>query len=90
MRATAVNAKERYPEYAQALHDNRKLWNTLAVDVADKENALPSQLKAQVFYLAEFTSQHTTKVLKDGASIMPLLEVNMAVLRGLKTEGVSK
>ncbi len=90
LRATAVKAKGSYPEYAQALHDNRKLWNTLAVDVADKDNGLPSQLKAQVFYLAEFTAQHTTKILKDGAPIMPLLEINMAVLRGLKTEGVAK
>lgn len=90
MRATAVSAKERYPEYAQALHDNRKLWNTLAIDVADKENGLPSQLKAQVFYLAEFTVQHTSKILKDGASVMPLLEINMAVLRGLKSEGGTK
>ena len=88
LRATALKAKESYPEYVQALHDNRKLWNTLAVDVADKDNALPSQLRAQVFYLAEFTAHHTTKILKDGASIMPLLEINMAVLRGLKTEGI--
>lgn len=84
-----MKSKESYPDYAQALHDNRKLWNTLAIDVADKDNALPEQLKAQVFYLAEFTAQHTTKILKDGASIMPLLEINMAVLRGLKTKGAA-
>jgi flagellar protein FlaF len=90
LRATAVKAKQSYPEYVQALHDNRKLWNTLAVDVADKDNALPSQLKAQVFYLAEFTNQHTTKILSEGAPIMPLLEINMAILRGLKVEGMAK
>ena len=90
MRATALRVKENYPEYAEALHDNRRLWNTLAIDVADKENALPEQLKAQVFYLAEFTAQHTSKILKNKASVMPLLEINMADLRGLKTEGAIK
>jgi flagellar protein FlaF len=85
MRATAIEAKDSYPQYVQALHDNRKLWNALAIDVADKDNELPSQLRAQLFYLAEFTAQHTTKILKDGLSVAPLLEINLAVLRGLKT-----
>ena len=88
LRATALVGSDNFTEYVQALHDNRKLWTTLAIDVADKKNGLPEQLKAQIFYLAEFTTQHTSKILRDGASIMPLLEINMAVLRGLKTEGV--
>lgn len=87
LRATAQDASKNYPEYAQALHDNRKLWSTLAIDVADKENSLPETLRARVFYLSEFTSQHTTKILREKASVLPLLEINMAVLRGLKQEG---
>ena len=87
LRTAAMGATERYPEYVQALHDNRKLWNAFAVDVADENNTLPSALRARVFYLAEFTTLHTRKVLQNGASIMPLLEINMAILRGLKTEG---
>lgn len=72
---------------AQALHDNRKLWGIFAVDVADAGNPLPSELKAQVLYLAEFTHNHTSKVLARQASIDPLLEVNTAILRGLRSEG---
>jgi flagellar protein FlaF len=87
LRETAIDARKRYPDYVQALHDNRKLWNALAVDVADANNTLPSTLRARVFYLAEFTTLHTRKILQNGASIVPLLEINMAVLRGLKTEG---
>lgn len=86
LRTTAMKAKDNYPDYVQALHDNRKLWTTLAVDVVDESNALPKSLRSQVFYLAEFTTQHTTKILQTGESILPLLEINMAVLRGLKTE----
>lgn len=72
---------------AQALHDNRKLWGIFAIDVADANNPLPKELKAQVLYLAEFTHHHTSKVLARQASIDPLLEVNTAILRGLRGGG---
>lgn len=68
-----------------ALHDNKKLWNIFAVDVADAENQLPRELKAQIFYLAEFTSLHTTKVLARQADVGPLLEINTAILHGLRS-----
>jgi len=75
------------PALLEALDENRKLWRTLAIDVADKDNALPDQLRAQVFYLYEFTDHHTHKVIRERASAVPLLEVNTAILRGLKNEG---
>jgi flagellar protein FlaF len=87
LRATAQTADLHYSDYAQALHDNRTLWSTLAIDVADADNELPETLRARIFYLSEFTTQHTTKILREKASVMPLLEINMAVLRGLKNEG---
>ncbi|MBK0325729.1 flagellar biosynthesis regulator FlaF [Rhodobacteraceae bacterium F11138] len=70
---------------AEALHDNRKLWNIFAVDVADAGNTLPKDLKARLFYLAEFTNHHTSKVLARKASVAPLLEVNTAIMRGLRS-----
>ena len=74
------------PPLLQALHENRKLWRTLAIDVADGENLLPDELRARIFYLAEFTSHHTNEVIRKKASAVPLLEVNTAILRGLKQE----
>ncbi|MFD3191735.1 flagellar biosynthesis regulator FlaF [Sedimentitalea sp. HM32M-2] len=74
-----------FPALAAALHDNRKLWNIFATDVADAGNPLPKDLKARLFYLAEFTNQHTSKVLARQASIQPLLEINTAILRGLRS-----
>ncbi len=71
----------------QALHDNRKLWTTMAVDVAGKDNALPQSLRAQIFYLARFVDHHTRKVLKGEATADPLIDVNMAMMRGLGAEG---
>ncbi|WP_299684811.1 flagellar biosynthesis regulator FlaF [uncultured Tateyamaria sp.] len=90
LRDTATKAKANFPAYAEALHLNRRLWTALVVDLADPENPIPSDLKARVLYLSEFTQHHTRKILRDGASVMPLLEINMAVMRGLKSEGPSK
>ena len=87
LRDTATKAKTNFPAYAEALHLNRRLWTALVVDIADPDNPIPEDLKARVMYLSEFTQQHTRKILRTGASVMPLLEINMAVMRGLKSEG---
>lgn len=81
----AIELRE-LPPLLEALHENRKLWRTLAIDVADKENLLPDDLRARIFYLAEFTNHHTGEVIRKKASAVPLLEVNTAILRGLKQE----
>ncbi|MGB3315780.1 MAG: flagellar biosynthesis regulator FlaF [Albidovulum sp.] len=70
-----------------ALHDNRALWNALAADVATKTNGLPQDLRAQIFYLAEFTVHQTRRILAGEADAEVLVDVNMAVMRGLRHEG---
>lgn len=70
-----------------AMHENRTLWNALAVDVASSENELPEDLRARIFYLAEFVTHHTRRVLQEKATAVALLEVNVAILGGLKNEG---
>ena len=67
-----------------ALHENRELWRVLAVDISSSENLLPDDLRARIFYLAEFTTHHSRKVIREKVSAIPLLEVNTAILRGLK------
>ena len=69
-----------------AIHENRRLWTILAGDVADDGNTLPEQLRAQIFYLAEFTGQHSAKVLSGKAGVEILIEINMAVMRGLRQQ----
>lgn len=83
IKASAEAGPRAYPKLVEALSDNHRLWTALAVDVADKDNGLPQNLRAQVFYLAEFVHQHTAKVLNRKARIAPLLEINAAILRGL-------
>ena len=72
-----------------ALHDNRRLWTTFAADLADAGNGFPPELRARLFYLAEFTLQHTEQVLTGIATADVLVEINTAVMRGLRGQGAS-
>ena len=71
----------------RALHDNTTMWRTLASDVAEPKNGLPKALRARLFYLYEFTAQHSPKILDDRASVDVLVDINTAVMRGLRGEG---
>jgi flagellar protein FlaF len=75
-----------FPALAEALHENNRLWMTLAIDVAHPDNLLPDELRARIVYLAEFTRQHSHKVMRKLESAVPLLEINAAILKGLKQE----
>lgn len=75
------------PESIRALHENRRLWSLLAASVAADDNGLPDDLRARLFYLHEFTTAHTRKVLRREAGIEPLVDVNTAVMAGLRGPG---
>lgn len=86
MKSAAELGRTGFSQLAAALHTNRQLWTMLAADVAEQGNALPQDLRARIFYLAEFTAQHTRKVLNGNDDVVVLLEINMAVMRGLRTK----
>ena len=82
--------KTNFKDFVTALHQNRQMWILLAIDVANEENALPQDLKAQIFYLYEYTMDRTTRILAGNATADSLIEVNTAILRGLRQqEGTS-
>ena len=89
LKSAAESRHDDFPKFASALQDNRKLWITLASDVANSGNALPAELRAKIFYLSEFTQDYTRKVLSEKLDINPLLDINLAVLRGLTATGKS-
>lgn len=76
-----------FAKLVTALDENQRLWSTLAADVAEPENGLPQKLRAQLFYLYEFTAQHSREVRDKGASIEVLIDINTAVMRGLRGQG---
>lgn len=79
--------EQNFPAFIQALADNEQLWSTLAADVASSGNGLPQALRARLFYLYRFTAEHSRKVRAGTASAGVLVEINTAVLRGLRGEG---
>ena len=87
LRKAAAGRVSDFPALAAALHRNREMWATLAANVADRQNGLPAPLRAQLFYLSEFTQIHTGRVLRREADTAPLIEINTAVLRGLNSKG---
>jgi len=81
--------KTNFNNLANALHENIKLWTILAADVSDSDNKLPDALRGRIFYLYEFTKQHTSKVLKGEATVDVLIEINTTIMGGLRhREGV--
>jgi len=76
-----------FASLARAIHDNRRLWTFLAANVADPDNQLPSALRAQIFYLAQFTNRHSSKVLGGKATAEVLIDVNTSIMKGLRDNG---
>lgn len=73
-----------FPELVAALHENTRLWREIALDVSDGNNGLPVELRAQLFYLYEFTASHSRKVLQREADAAALIEINTSIMRGLR------
>lgn len=72
-----------FPKMLNALTDNERLWTILAKDVASEENSLPNALRAQIFYLYEFTINQSNQIREGAASVDALIDVNRSVMRGL-------
>jgi flagellar biosynthesis activator protein FlaF len=68
---------------AEALARNRRLWTLLAADCAGEGNALPKPLRAQIISLSLFVDRHSSAVLREGASMDVLIEINRTVMQGL-------
>lgn len=87
--AAARTARANYPGLVAALAENEVLWSTLAADVAGPGNGLPQALRARLFYLYRFTAEHSRKVRDGLADAGVLVDINTAVLRGLRGEGAA-
>lgn len=68
---------------AEALDANRKLWNLLSADCSAPENQLPTTLRAQIISLALWVSRYSSEVLRAGAEIDPLIDINRTMMEGL-------
>ncbi|CUH86625.1 flagellar biosynthesis regulatory protein FlaF [Phaeobacter sp. CECT 5382] len=85
MLAAAKQRPYDFKTMVKALSDNRKLWILFATDAANESNELPMDLKESIISLAAFTKEHTSKVMSRKANIRPLVEINTAIMRGLRS-----
>lgn len=68
---------------AEAIHNNRRLWSVFAVDCAQPDNALNQATRAQIISLALFVDRQCSAVLRDGADIDTLIDINRTMMEGL-------
>ena len=84
--AALVRVKEEKPPVAvaaEAINANRRLWNVLATDCAAPENGLPLALRGQIISLAMWVARYSSEVLRDGADVEPLIDINRTMMEGL-------
>lgn len=68
---------------AEALAVNRRLWSLLASDCAGEGNSLPQGLRAQIISLSMFVDRHSSAVMRHGASLDVLIDINRTIMQGL-------
>jgi flagellar protein FlbT len=71
---------------AEAVVENQRLWGALAEDLMHDQNRLPVALRAQLVSLAEFVRRHSMTVLGGKGSLAPLIDINTAIMKGLRGE----
>jgi flagellar biosynthesis activator protein FlaF len=70
-------------QVAEALDTNRRLWSVLSADCSVPENKLPLMLRGQIISLAMWVGRYSSQVLREGADVEPLIDVNRTMMEGL-------
>ncbi len=86
LKALDETDRSNFPQVAQAVFDNQRLWGILSEDLMEDGNALPIELRAQIVSLAEFVRRHSLAVLGGRASVAALIDINTAIMKGLRGE----
>jgi flagellar protein FlaF len=84
--ASLVRAKETgaaHGALAEALDANRRLWMVLSSDCSVPENQLPLVLRGQIISLAMWVARYSSEVLREGADVEPLIDINRTMMEGL-------
>jgi len=68
---------------AETLDWNRQLWRTLAADCLDDRNRLTEDVRAKIVSLSLWIAKYSKQVVRDGASLEPLIDINRTIMQGL-------
>ena len=60
------------------------MWRTLASDCLDDRNRLPNGVRAQIVSLSLWIVKYSKRVIREGAPVDPLIEVNRTIMQGLQ------
>ena len=75
----------RNAESIAAVSRNNELWLILSADLMNPDNALPDELKAGLLSLAGFSIRHGHAVMAGEATTDALIDVNISVMKGLRS-----
>jgi flagellar biosynthesis activator protein FlaF len=67
-----------------ALDWNRRVWSALSTDCGQPGNGLPLAVRAQIISLGLWVSRYSSDVARGTASMDALIDVNRAIMDGLK------
>lgn len=67
----------------EAVDWNRRLWTALASDCSDANNRLPVEVRAQIISLSLWVGRYSSQVIRQRASVEPLVEINRTIMQGL-------
>lgn len=85
----AKTPKNEFKTRADALDWNRRVWQALAADCGDPNNALPPQVRAQIISLSMWVRRQTSVVMRGQDSFDSLIEINRIMMQGLAARGAS-
>jgi flagellar protein FlaF len=68
---------------AEAVDWNSRLWRTLAADCMDDRNKLSQDVRAKIVSLSLWVGKYSKTVIREGASLDPLIQVNRTIMQGL-------
>lgn len=76
-----------FSRLCEVVNKNRKLWRIFSIEALNPNNPLMPQTKAQILNLATFVENHSSRVLRREVDARMLVEINVAIMRGLQGEG---
>jgi len=75
----------------EALRFNQRIWTFFQVSVADRENKLPEEVKAQVLHLSAYVDRRVFEIMAFPAAdkLTVLIAINTNLAAGLKGSAAS-
>ena len=81
---TARREKHTGGTLCEAIDWNRKLWRLLGAYCLDETNKLPDGIRANIVSLSLFVTRYSKDVMRNGAPIDPLIDINRSIMQGLQ------